>query len=176
MIAGRLYEGLAGAGYNVFLDSEAKFKLHDLEKIVAQTDVFVLILSAGVFDSQWCLQGKKINVSLFFTNSQEIRSAISHKRDTVIIRDYTYEIPKEFPPEMKDIETLILTTPIITWMAEFNSPCVDILEKKYLGAPNKVIDRIHMWYTASKKQEIEQEKYLNLAGWGGSSISMFLSG
>lgn len=40
-IAGRLYEGLRSV-YKVFLDSEAKFKIHNLQKIVEQTVTFAL--------------------------------------------------------------------------------------------------------------------------------------
>lgn len=57
VIAGRLFEGLQKREYSPFLDSEAKFKLHDLAEIVSQTKLFLLILSDGIFDSPWCLQG-----------------------------------------------------------------------------------------------------------------------
>jgi hypothetical protein len=49
VIAGRLYEGLKD-DYKVFLDSEAKFKIHDLELIVENTNLLVLILSAGYLE------------------------------------------------------------------------------------------------------------------------------
>ena len=65
MIAGRLYEGLKD-DYKVFLDSEAKFKIHDLELIVQNTDLLVLILSAGYLDSYWCCQ--------------ELRAALKYKK------------------------------------------------------------------------------------------------
>ena len=34
--------------------------LHDLKEIVKHTKLFVFILTEGIFDSFWCLQGKKI--------------------------------------------------------------------------------------------------------------------
>jgi hypothetical protein len=49
VIAGRLYEGLKN-DYKIFLDSEAKFKVHDLELIVANTRLFILILSSGYLE------------------------------------------------------------------------------------------------------------------------------
>ncbi len=81
VIAGRLYEGLTKAGYSAFLDTEAKFNLHDLATIVQYTSrfvvlhncsgVFILILSAGIFDSPWCLQEIRSAVA----NSKPVRSA-----------------------------------------------------------------------------------------------------
>ncbi len=56
--------------YNVFLDSEATFNLHNLRLIVKHTGntftahrylilgLFIFILSDGIFDSFWCLEGK----------------------------------------------------------------------------------------------------------------------
>ncbi len=52
---GRLYEGLKD-DYKVFLDSEAKFKIHDLQLIVKNTEVFVFVLTHGILLSHWCLQ------------------------------------------------------------------------------------------------------------------------
>ncbi len=54
-IVGRLYEGLK-AEYKIFLDSEAKFKIHNLKEIVKQTEVFVFVLTHGILLSHWCLQ------------------------------------------------------------------------------------------------------------------------
>ena len=55
-IAGRLYQALS-PHYNVFLDSEATFNLHNLRLIVKYTGLFIFILSDGIFDSYWCLEG-----------------------------------------------------------------------------------------------------------------------
>ena len=51
----------------------------------------------------------------------------------VLVRDYSYKIPGEFPEELKDVEQLVRNSPMITWMAEFNTPCIDMLVKQYLG-------------------------------------------
>ena len=75
-IAGRLYEGLKES-YKVFIDSEAKFKIHDLKLIVQSTvwkqkvllifkSAFVFILSYGILLSKWCLE--------------EFRSAVANKK------------------------------------------------------------------------------------------------
>ncbi len=42
--------------YRVFLDSEAKFKIHNLKEIVKHTDNFVFVLTHGILLSHWCLQ------------------------------------------------------------------------------------------------------------------------
>jgi hypothetical protein len=55
-IAGRIYQELRNS-YNIFLDSEATFNLHNLRLIVKYTGLFVFILSEGIFDSFWCLEG-----------------------------------------------------------------------------------------------------------------------
>ena len=54
-IVGRLYEGLK-EDFKVFLDSEAKFKIHNLKEIVKHTEVFVFVLTHGILLSHWCLQ------------------------------------------------------------------------------------------------------------------------
>jgi hypothetical protein len=41
----------------VFLDVKAEFDLHDLPKIVEKTRLFIFILTEGIFDSQYCLNG-----------------------------------------------------------------------------------------------------------------------
>ncbi len=54
-LVGRLYEGLKD-WYQVFLDSEAKFNIHDLKCIVQSTEVFVFVLTHGILMSYWCLE------------------------------------------------------------------------------------------------------------------------
>src|SRR5688500_12334826 len=55
-IAGRLFQELK-ENYKIFLDSEATFNLHNLQLIVKYTGLFIFILSEGIFDSFWCLEG-----------------------------------------------------------------------------------------------------------------------
>ncbi len=57
-IAGRLYQGLS-QDYTLFLDSAADFDLHDLQLIVEQTMNFIFILTEGILESEWCIQGKQ---------------------------------------------------------------------------------------------------------------------
>lgn len=54
-IVGRLYEGLKD-DYKAFLDSETKFKIHNLKEIVKHTEIFVFVLTHGILLSHWCLQ------------------------------------------------------------------------------------------------------------------------
>jgi hypothetical protein len=54
-IVGRLYEGMKDV-YSIFLDSEAKFKIHNLQEIVKNTDNFLFLLTNGILLSFWCLQ------------------------------------------------------------------------------------------------------------------------
>ncbi len=68
-LVGRLYEGLKDF-YHVFLDSEAKFNIHDLKLIVQNTDVFVFVLTHGILLSYWCME--------------ELASAIYNKKQVTI--------------------------------------------------------------------------------------------
>ncbi len=81
---GRLFEGLKDE-YKVFLDSEAKFKIHDLQLIVKNTEIFVFVLTHGILLSHWCLQ--------------ELLSAIEHSKKVncfcikcilILCEDYCY--------------------------------------------------------------------------------------
>jgi len=123
-IAGRLYESLKEE-YDVFLDSETQFKIHDLEIIVQQTDIFVFILSKDYVDSEWCLK--------------EIKTAILNKKKIVIVRDLGYptlqdfaEKAKEFlsPVTIEDVQHVINEAPTYTWMAEYHHACVAKLKKE----------------------------------------------
>ncbi len=55
-IAGSLYNVLR-ADYNLFLDTEATFDLHNLQILVSETKLFIFILSKDIFLSHWCLEG-----------------------------------------------------------------------------------------------------------------------
>jgi hypothetical protein len=55
-IAGRIFQELRN-DYTLFLDSEATFNLHNLQLIVKYTGLFIFMLSDGIFDSYWCLEG-----------------------------------------------------------------------------------------------------------------------
>ncbi len=102
MILGRLYEGLKN-DYKVFLDSEAKFKVHDLKLIVGQTKLFILILSAGYLDSYWCVQ--------------ELKAALEQKKPVLVVRDQNYQTPPR--ESLKDIDEAvkkaIYDSPTIVW-------------------------------------------------------------
>ncbi len=69
---GRLYEGLKD-WYTVFLDSEAKFNIHDLKQIVQNTEVFVFVLTHGVLLSHWCLEELKSALE----NKKQVRLAVT---------------------------------------------------------------------------------------------------
>lgn len=94
-IAGRLYEGLK-SDYHIFLDSEAKFKIHNLKQIVSQTvptdfgccdlkETFVFILSSGILLSKWCLE--------------ELQTAMALNKQIIIVRDLSYNLPHVLPKE-----------------------------------------------------------------------------
>jgi len=155
-IAGRLYEGLKG-DYRIFLDSEAQFKIHDLEKIVKQTDVFVFILSRGIFDSVWCLK--------------ELRQAIAANKKVVVIRDFSFNLPESYPADLEDVMVVIKNSPTLVWMAEYNSHCLKRLAKEYIGAPDRILAKLSEWLQANNmdkeqlKESIESNHELKLDRW-----------
>jgi len=123
-IAGRLYESLK-EDYDVFLDSETQFKIHDLEVIVKHTDVFIFILSKDYVESEWCLK--------------ELKTAILNKTKIIILRDYAY--PTLQPLAAKAEEYLAPVTPddvlkvikeakTFTWIAEYHNACVAKMKKE----------------------------------------------
>eukprot|EP01116_Phalansterium_solitarium_P018237 TRINITY_DN4768_c0_g1_i2.p1 TRINITY_DN4768_c0_g1~~TRINITY_DN4768_c0_g1_i2.p1 ORF type:complete len:1097 (-),score=201.58 TRINITY_DN4768_c0_g1_i2:86-3376(-) len=117
-VAGRLFEGLK-ADFDCFLDSEARFKIHDLEEIVRRCDTFVFIMTDGILQSEWCLK--------------ELRAAISGRKPIVVVRHIEYPIPKAWPEGMQDVGPAIEKAPKVVWMAEFNQECINKLKRQYLG-------------------------------------------
>jgi hypothetical protein len=41
----------------IFLDVQAKFRLHDLNRIVENTNLFIMIYTPGIYNSYYCKQG-----------------------------------------------------------------------------------------------------------------------
>jgi len=153
VIAGRLYEGLKD-DYKPFLDSEAKFKIHDLEKIVQETDLFVLILSAGYLDSYWCVQ--------------ELRAALKFKKPVLVVRDITYKLPdiSAFPQAVRDIADVFYKSPTIVWVAEYNTPCLNVIKKKYLGPPDNTVTEFKEWWEKNSTEllkDMKEDGYLDLS-------------
>jgi len=123
-IAGRLYESLK-EDFDVFLDSETQFKIHDLEVIVKHTDVFIFILSKDYVESEWCLK--------------ELKTAIMNKTKIIILRDYAYPTlqplaakAEEYlaPVTPDDVLKVIKESKTFTWIAEYHNACVAKMKKE----------------------------------------------
>lgn len=77
--------------------------------------------------------------------------------------------------EFKDT---LLTAPSLIWMAEYNNECMDIIQTKYLGMSDAVMDKIkafilkHNW---TQEFDDHQLVALNLNDWEGT-ISEFIIG
>jgi len=158
VIAGRLYDGLSSE-YKVFLDSEAQFVLHELELIVEKTELFVFILSPGILDSVWCLK--------------ELRSAIQHKKKIVLVRHFQYELPKVFPDSLEDVKDTLLHAPTITWMAEYNHECIQLIKKHHLGVTDAQLEKLRTWIKPNKLED-QLNKHtlteLSLNNWDGTAF------
>jgi len=122
-MVGRIYEGLK-EDYQVFLDSEADFDLHDLAAIVKNTQIFIFVLTEGILDSFWCLQ--------------ELRSAIENKKRILIIREYHYHLPEVLPAELQDLHSTLYECKVLEYMAEFYVPFMAAL-KKEIGIADSLI-------------------------------------
>ena len=48
----------------IFLDVQTDFDIHDLDKIVSKTNLFVLIVSNGLFGRPWCKKGVRLDLIL----------------------------------------------------------------------------------------------------------------
>ena len=53
-----LYQELSMINESAFLDVKCRFDLHELQKLVANCEWFILFYSGGLISSQFCHQGK----------------------------------------------------------------------------------------------------------------------
>ena len=107
---GRIYTELKN-DYTLFLDSEAKFNLHNLQLIVKHTALFIFILSEGILDSYWCLE--------------ELRSAVKNNRRILVLRLFDFRMPEVWPQGSEDLKEVIEKSETIIYMAEFFTECIE---------------------------------------------------
>jgi len=67
-------------GLKVFLDVQSDFELHDLNKLIDQTKLFVFIYTEGILDSQYCFE--------------EFKHAVKSQKKIIILRHYMTVIPE----------------------------------------------------------------------------------
>jgi hypothetical protein len=103
------------------------FLILDLKLLAEHTGLFIFILSEGIFDSFWCLE--------------ELRSAILHKRRVLVLLDWQFKMPKEFPPELQDIASFLSTADTVLYMAEFFSECMKQIRLR-LGEPDQQVAEV----------------------------------
>jgi hypothetical protein len=74
-IALALFEQLTSKHHKkVFLDVRVDFDLHNLERLVEETKNFVFILSEGIFDSKYCLQGEESTDTILISSCRVQKS------------------------------------------------------------------------------------------------------
>ncbi len=56
-IAHSMYHELEKIGEKSFLDVQSKFDLHDLQALVKISEFFIIVLTEGIFESEFCLKG-----------------------------------------------------------------------------------------------------------------------
>jgi hypothetical protein len=132
-------------------------------------EIFIFILSGGILESEWCIK--------------ELRSAIKANKKLLIIRDNSYRLPELFPVKLMDIEPTIRNSKTITWMAEYNSNCIEKIKGNALGTIGihrtaEVLGPSDM-YIASMEKFFQENSikngHLDLSHWD-KSITGFLNG
>jgi len=117
-IALPLYLALCGK-HKCFLDVQTEFDLHNLPLIVKNTKNFVLILSEGIFSSVYCLQ--------------EFTAAIQDGISIIVVRDNSYQIPLDLPPQWHSYRQLFVSPDVIVYSANILNDCVNkICSQLYL--------------------------------------------
>jgi len=149
-LAGRIYESLKD-DYNVFLDTAVDFDIHKLDLLVSKTQVFIFILSKGIFESYYCMQ--------------ELRSAIQNKIRIVIVRDYKCQLPDVFPGALQDVETSLRNAPTISYMAEFHIPFIEKL-RSFLGPTDKIAEACELTSNVSNLSQNAHETLAHFLKYG----------
>ena len=101
----------------------------------------------------------------------------------MVIRDIAYKLPDIFPVKLMDIEHNIRNAKTITWMAEYNTNCIEKIKGNALGivgiygiaevlGPSDVyIDSMERFF----KENSIKSGHLDLSDWD-KSITGFLDG
>lgn len=129
-ICGRLYEGLKH-DYKVFLDSEAKFKIHNLKEIVKQTENFIFVLTHGILLSYWCLQELEAAVE----NKKKVRNHLIKRLQIIVVRDISFNLPPILPQEWQKVVDVLQHSDQLIWLAEYNAACIKELKNR-IGIPD----------------------------------------
>jgi len=158
VIASKLYEVL-NADYKVSMDNEESFSLEELEKNVQTTNTFILILSSGVFESNWIIKA--------------LRFALKYKKQILIVRDYTFNIQEKWKENLSDLKEIVFSCPKVTWISEYSSQCIENL-KSLIGPSDSSLLQMNSWVKQHKIEEKLKEKDLSpdwdLPEWGGSIL------
>jgi F-box/leucine-rich repeat protein 2/20 len=144
-----LYEGLKKY-YEVFLDSEAKFRISDLQDIVKNTEVFIFVLTNGIPLSEWCL--KELLVAVQHHKKVPSSFNIINHLKIIVVRDLAYTLPGKLPPEWECVEHILRSPNQLVWIAEYNSVCLQALRKQ-IGPSDFAIQKA--------KEQLEEARFKN---------------
>src|SRR5438067_2214740 len=110
----------------------------------------------------------------------------------IIIRDYLYKVPENFPPEHKDVELLLKSTLSYAWMAgkrllipityislEFNAQCLANI-KDFVGVSDNYLEKMKKWIHDNQVEGTKithKDSYsLNLTTLGDLNVAQFFHG
>jgi len=138
LMATSLSTALSQLGYASTSSSQDSNNVQIVQNI-KNADVFVFLLTAGVFESKRCLK--------------ELQNAIEFKKQILIVRDatYTYSLPEEWASYKE-----LLTAQEILWLAEYNTECFNLITC-LIGPPDTVY-RSTMAYLSSASGDIYREQ------------------
>mmetsp|Transcript_7362 Transcript_7362/g.10202 ORF Transcript_7362/g.10202 Transcript_7362/m.10202 type:complete len:258 (+) Transcript_7362:525-1298(+) len=115
-----LFDELKNMQKKPFLDVKSKFELHDLEELVKESNLFALILTAGIFESDWC--------------HREFEAAVDNNKDIVIIKDFHFKMPpaSEAPAQWRRYVSQMLNKKhkFIEYDAVYASRCAHLIFEK----------------------------------------------
>ncbi|KAK9814455.1 hypothetical protein WJX72_006166 [[Myrmecia] bisecta] len=126
---GRIYSEV-GKTYRMFLDSEAKFLLHNLRELVQATHTFIFFMSEGILESHFCLE--------------EFNTAVEAHKPIVLVSMADYHLPSQLPaglPPQSQAALLAAWEQRLVYHAEHFKPFIERLQQR-LGMPDAVLDKL----------------------------------
>jgi len=88
----------------------------------------------------------------------------------VVVRDITYRLPpkESFPKNVQDIAEIFYNSPTTVWVAEYNTPCLNVIKNKFLGPGPNYINEFKEWWGKNSEQllaDLKEDGYLDISDW-----------
>lgn len=140
LIATTLYFGLQERKIKVFLDLYHKPRLHSLPKIASKTPVFIFILSEGIFDSHYCLQGLFLFLQGFKDNLEITAAHENHNQILVLQSESTRHQISDLPTKWEPFSKYFFEHNMQPYSANSLLTFFDSIQKSVEDARNRSND------------------------------------